>query len=605
LLHALLSVLHALMPTAVLAVTTAAFVDTAGGILRGLRPRGDIYAPLALLLLGTGLFMTAGALTALAAARIRQRLAQKLRPRIVRTHAALDYRHIEDAAGLELVTRVARDPVTSVMDGFTGFMRLAQVAVCVLSILALIVASVWWAALVIALFSTPMFYLSLLAGKKNYQASRDAEKFKRRAEYLGEVLTGRAAADERTLFGYGRAVNARWFAQYEAWRLLRLRVTVKNFLITKGSSLMLALIALAVALTLVVPVTRGRMSAGMFIGIVSAVFGMIQQLGWQFSSSLEQISRVGEYMRDLTAFWALGEAPGALDPPDAEAPPFKTLEFRSVRFRYPTGGPYILDGLTFSLTRGRHYAFVGRNGAGKTTITKLLTGLYTEYEGEILVDGKELRTYPAGGLKALFSVVYQDFARYPVSMRDNIALGDVAGTGVGKDAGADASAGAHTGTGAGAGHPTQEAGGADEGDSGREAEAALLAGLGETVAGLRDGLMTPLGKAKEEGQELSGGQWQRLAIARSLISRAPVKILDEPTSALDPVSESRVYEEFEKLMAGRTTIFISHRLGSTKLADEILVIDGGRVAERGTHDELVASAGGYARMYESQREWYV
>jgi ATP-binding cassette subfamily B protein len=133
---------------------------------------------------------------------------------------------------------------------------------------------------------------------------------------------------------------------------------------------------------------------------------------------------------------------------------------------------------------------------------------------------------------------------------------------------------------------------------------AQQAGLDEAISDLKDGLDTPLGKIKANGQEISSGQWQRVAIARSIISRAPVKMLDEPTAALDPISESRVYEEFEKLMRGKTTVFISHRLGSTKLADEILVIDDGRVIERGSHDELMTEEGQYAEMFEAQRSWY-
>ena len=222
------------------------------------------------------------------------------------------------------------------------------------------------------------------------------------------------------------------------------------------------------------------------------------------------------------------------------------------------------------LFRSKHYALVGKNGAGKSTITKLLTGLYPEYEGEIYVNGKELRSYGMSEIKTIFSVVYQDFARYAVPVRDNILLGDVA----------------HMKT--------------------ADIESIVKkSGIFDIVDGLKKGLDTPLGKIDEEGQEISGGQWQRIAIARSLISQAPVRILDEPTAALDPVMESRIYQEFEKLMQDKTTIFISHRLGSTKMADEILVIDGGKIAERGTHDELINRKGIYANMYKSQRSWYL
>jgi ATP-binding cassette subfamily B protein len=229
-----------------------------------------------------------------------------------------------------------------------------------------------------------------------------------------------------------------------------------------------------------------------------------------------------------------------------------------------------LDGLSFSLKSGLHYAFVGKNGAGKTTITKLLTGLYNEYEGEILVNGKKLRQYPASTLKAMFSVVYQDFAKYYVSMKDNIKVGDIAG----------------------------------KETEGRLANAAAQAGLDDTIGDLKNSFDTPLGKILDGGQDLSGGQWQRVAIARSLYSRAPVKILDEPTAALDPISESHMYEEFETLMKGKTTVFISHRLGSTKLADEILVIDDGHIIERGAHGALLAENGLYAEMFEAQQGWY-
>ena len=131
-----------------------------------------------------------------------------------------------------------------------------------------------------------------------------------------------------------------------------------------------------------------------------------------------------------------------------------------------------------------------------------------------------------------------------------------------------------------------------------------MAGLDEVIHKLKNGLDTPLGKILKGGQDISGGQWQRVAIARSLASCAPIRILDEPTSALDPVSESNLYHDFEKLMEGKTTIFISHRLGSTKLADEILVIEKGKIIERGIHEELMAKKGSYAEMFEAQREWY-
>ncbi|QNU66227.1 ABC transporter ATP-binding protein [Ruminiclostridium herbifermentans] len=568
-LNIILSIIHTIMSTAIMALATANFVDTATVILKGERPHDDIYIPLFLLLLVLGVNTTIGAVVQLVGSRINLNLQRKLKPVMVRIHAALEFKHIENAESWELISRVSRDPIKSIMDGFGALIQFMQIMISVVSILILIVAHVWWAAITIIAFSTPMFILSTWAGKKNYQAGREAEKFNRRTEYLNEVLTGRDAVDERTLFGYGNNVSKRWQEQYEAGRILQLKVMAKTFIILKCSSLLLALIALLIALTLISPVVSGELSAGMYMGIVSVVFSLINQLGWQMSWALEHISKAGEYMRDLSAFIMLNDDEGALSEPDIEPISLNMLEFRNVRFRYPSSERYILDGLSFSLQAGRHYAFVGKNGAGKTTITKLITGLYKDYEGEILINGKELRQYPASTLKAMFSVVYQDFAKYYISLRDNIAIGNLA----------DMTAPCLT-------------------------DVIKFAGLDETIAELKDGIDTPLGKILEGGQDISGGQWQRIAIARSLNSRAPVKMLDEPTSALDPISESQIYSEFEKLMEGKTTVLISHRLGSTKLADEILVIDDGKVIERGTHDELMGQNGQYANMFEAQRGWY-
>ena len=221
------------------------------------------------------------------------------------------------------------------------------------------------------------------------------------------------------------------------------------------------------------------------------------------------------------------------------------------------------------MKKNLHYAFVGINGAGKTTLTKLLTGMYDNYEGEIRINGRNIRDYELSELKALFAVVYQDFAKYSITIRDNIALGDV-------------------------NHLDEE----------RIGRAVSLAGLKDTIHMLPQGMDTYLGKIKEGGVDLSGGEWQRLAIARALYNPAEVRILDEPTAALDPVAESNIYEMFGQISRGISTIFITHRLGAAKLADNIIVINDGAVAEQGKHEELMKMGGSYAEMFESQRSWY-
>jgi ATP-binding cassette subfamily B protein len=236
-----------------------------------------------------------------------------------------------------------------------------------------------------------------------------------------------------------------------------------------------------------------------------------------------------------------------------------------VCFRYPGTERTILDGFSLTLEAGKRYALVGANGCGKTTVTRLLTRLYAAESGCILVNGCDLKDISAAELRSLISVVYQDFARYSLSLRDNVFLG-------------------------------QEA--ADD------EQVFERAGLGPLIARLPQGVDTPLGKLAGDGVDISGGEWQRVAMARSLARPAALRILDEPTAALDPVAESELYASFESLTGDATTLLITHRLGATKTADVILVLDGGRIVESGSHAALMRAGQLYARMYESQRYWY-
>lgn len=570
-LQMVLIVVDAIVSTSVMAYATAFFVDTAIRVFEGGAVAQTIYLPLGTLLAVAGIVSVSGSFSQIMEAKIKFALERNFIPAILDVQARLAYKYIEDADSWELIERVGDEMTETFLDGIRAYEAVISSLVAIVSILGLIMTQVWWAALVITMFSVPLFWISLWAGKKNYAAKVQTRKYERRYSYYSdEVLTNREAVEERTLFGYVDDVTQRYYEDFEIARKIQLRVLLKTRIAMKSTSILLVLITLATAFTFINPVIAGDVSPGMFMGIIAALFGMVETLGWQLQDAAKNISESKGYMDDLTAFVDLDCAEGATDLPDEESIVFESLEFINVRFKYPKAEEYILDGLSFKLERGRHYAFVGVNGVGKSTIIKLLTRLYDEYDGEILINGKELRTYSASAIKALFSVVYQDFARYQISMVDNIGLGDAA----------------------------------RNIDKQKISYIASKVGLNDTINKLADGIKTPLGKIHKEGLDISGGQWQKVAIARSLLSRAPIKILDEPTSALDPIAENQIYQEFEGLMKGKTTIFISHRLGSTKLADEILVIDKGSVVERGSHSELIKAKGLYAEMFEAQREWY-
>lgn len=571
-LKLILNIVVAVGSTSVMALATSSFIDNAIAIFNGNASTNSVFLSLGILLLVTALLSISGSLSQLLISKIKFTLEGELTPAILDIQASLAYKHIEDEDSWELIDRVSDEMDESFLEGIVAYDSIIRSVISILSIIGLIISQVWWSALIITIFCIPLFLISLWAGEKNYAAKIKTRKFERRYSYYSdEVLTNREAVEERTLFGYVDEINRQYYDNFKISSTLQLRVLLKTHIAMKATSISLIVITLIIAFTLIQPVITGNVSPGMFIGIITALFSMVETLGSGLQDATKKLSESKLYMGDLTTLVNLDRTEGATALPSQETFVFECLEFANVRFKYPKSDQYILNGLSFKMESGKHYSFVGENGSGKTTITKLLTGLYDNYEGEIFINDKELRSYSNSEIKSIFSIVSQDFARYQISMADNISLGDMK----------------------------------QKKEDNKIQAVISKVGLSDMVKQLPNGINTALGRMSKESVDLSGGEWQKIAIARSLISPAPIKILDEPTSALDPLAENQIYLRFEQLMKDKTTIFISHRLGSTKLADEILVIGDGKIVENGSHTHLMETNGLYASMYETQREWYI
>lgn len=255
------------------------------------------------------------------------------------------------------------------------------------------------------------------------------------------------------------------------------------------------------------------------------------------------------------------------------------IRFEHVTFTYPSQPRPILRDLNFHLRPGERVAIVGANGAGKSTLVKLLLGLYEPTSGSITVDGIRYDAMDREQFQQAVSVVFQDFYNFELAAAESIGLGR-------PDFPLDGSA-----------HTT------DDVDAVRKA--ALLGGADDFAQSLPRGYATPLGYAMDDAVELSGGQWQRVAISRAYMREdAALWILDEPTAALDPSAEAELYAQFAAALAGRTALLISHRLGSARMADRIVVLEQGQIVEEGTHNELLNLGGTYKRMWEAQAKWY-
>lgn len=558
---------------------TATFIDEAIRVAENDGRILNVLFPL-LGIIGIQLFQYfVGVIVSLLGRKASNKLNSTVLLEVVERKANVKYKYYEDQNSVDTMDRAMNGFSSKIQGFFDHFFAAFAVISQIVGFIAVLGMQLWWASVVFVLAAIPSFVTSYHFGKKRYDVDKEMSKVDRRAWYISGVLRGRETVDERYLYQYTREMDEKYKRNYEKARTERERVTRHLWINTTVSGSLVFLSGIVTVGVLIPQLFNlsgtSALQIGMFISLVNALFGLSRQMQDTIPDYINTFRYQFEYLKDLNKFLLFETEECATCLPAAAFENLETVEFRNVSFRYPDCEPYVLRNFNLKLYSGKHYAIVGINGAGKTTIIKLLTGLYDDYEGEVLINGKELRTLDLSVRKALVSVVYQDFCRYPLDFYHNVSIGNIN----------------------------------KMDDRDRVERAVDVMGLSTLLKKLPEGIKTPVSKIYENGIDLSGGEWQRIALSRLLVSNALLKILDEPTSALDPISESRLYQQFHTISKQSSTkkditLFISHRLGSTKLADEIIVIDNGRVVEMGAFDNLLSKDGLYAEMFRSQAQWY-
>ncbi len=488
----------------------------------------------------------------------------------VMKHAAeLDLLAYEDPAFYDRLER-ARVQATDRLAMIQAIGRGVQQAITALSLSAYIIAFSPWLMLLLIGGVLPAFlgesHFAFLGYAKNFRQT----PIRRQLDYLRQLGGSREGAKELKLFGLKDFLTDR-FARlsdliYDQNVALSRRKLVAGIVLTAlGTTGYYSAYVYVIWRTLQGTITIGAMTA--LTGAILQVSGNIEQL----FSTLTGIADQALFLTDLLAFFqmqpTIRSKPNALPAP---RPIVLGFEFRNVSFCYPGTSRLVLDRLNFHLRPGERVALIGENGEGKTTIVKLLTRLYDPSSGQILIDGVDLREYSLEDLYREIGVIFQDFMRYEMTARENIAVGRI-----------------------------------DELANDRLLQIAARKSLAdEVVERLPYGYENVLGRRFETGVDLSGGEWQKLALARAYLRDAQVLILDEPTAALDARSEFHVFRRFAELTAGKMALFISHRFSTVRMADRIVVLANGRIAEEGSHEELANLGGRYAEMFEMQAASY-
>lgn len=488
---------------------------------------------------------------------------------LIQKTARVDLQYLEDSEFYDKLERARRQTVGRV-NLMSNSLAQAQDFITIVSLISALIYFYPILVILLVISIIPTLLNELKFSSSNYKLTSRMAPERRQLDYMRVIGASDVTAKEVKLFGLADFISRTFSTTANKYYQSIKKLTIKR---SVWGAIFNIIGVIAYYGAFVFIVLKAVVSL-VTIGELTFLAGSFNKLRNQLQVMFTRFSNITEsamYLHDYFEFidMEFNDQSDFLQLP-VPAEIVTGIKFQNVTFSYPNGHIPVFNGLSFDLRKGEKLALVGENGSGKTTLIKLLLRLYEPTSGCILLDGVDIRHYEKEEYQKLFGAIFQDFVKYYLTTRINIAVGNIENVGNDK----------------------------------KIEEAAELSLANEVVKDLLNGYDQELGKRFKKGAELSGGQWQKIALARAYMSEAPIIILDEPTSALDARAEYEVFQRFIGLTKGRTSIIISHRFSTVRMADRILVLNNGEVLELGTHEELMENGNLYSELFELQAEGY-
>nr|WP_258398918.1 ABC transporter ATP-binding protein [Brevibacillus laterosporus] len=564
----ILTIMSSLIPVGVI-ISTQALINAAVSIsIQGMYPLLIAFGAFALLAVIRDILKHVdGAYKAL----YQNLLSNHVNLLLMEKATRLPYSSFEDAAIYDQLQRARQDSTFRPYQIFQQVMSVISSMIILISVSVVLIAWKWWLALILLLIPVLSTFSFIKLGQEEFMLNHNRASDRRKQYYLMHLLTSDLSVKEIKIFQLGTFLVNRYRKYYDEFFKQDKELVIRRTKVALWYQMLTLVAVVSMQSYVVWEMMLGTIAIGSLIAYIQAI-SYTQSTSTELMQTIFNMYQNNLYISQLFNFLAVpDEKQKTIEKKTSSEKNASGLEFRNVSFRYQGVETYALRNVSFSIRPGETLALVGENGSGKSTIVKLITQLYQPTEGEILFDGKSIYDYEENEWRGKISAVFQDFIKYELPVKENIGLGNF-----------------------------QKAD-----DESAILEASKQAGADEMIKQLPQQLNTQLGKIFADGYQISGGQWQRIAISRAYMRDADLYILDEPTAALDPQAEQEVFTRFRELTKQKMGLFISHRFSTVHYANHILVLKQGEIIEAGTHRELIAEDGVYASLFHMQASFYL